>query len=712
MTRFESFSVSFSGNTFIILLLIILFILFSFFIYRYTLPAVSVPLKLFLTSIRAAIFILILLLIFELIFSLRAVHTTETKTFLFIDNSNSIAAKDSNKRLEQINFFLDDLNTYSNFKVKPFLFANQIDSMEESDPGKIKLSGEQTNFFNVIEFIKKREAQINSAIIFSDGIITDGIDPSYLAEKLQLPLFTVGIGDSLENRDVEILNLFFNQFIYAERQTTIEATIKNIGFGNKTTRVSFYEEDNLVSSNEITLNEYGINKVLFDYIPASGGEKKLSIIISPLNGEAATANNRSVFFINVLETKLKICLIAGSPSADLSAISKALSADKNIDIKKLIQISPGKFWNNVKIDILDSADVFFMIDFPFQNTPQNLIDKISSSVEQQNKPFFFLLSSGVSASRLKDFEKSLPFIFSKMNNEFLSVQPELLRDAFLAYFSGANTKTEIWNGLPPLTQFAAELSAKAESNVLVGAKVKNILINNPLIVSRSLGKQRAFSILGGDLWRWQLQTAEKYPEFFNNFINDIVKWLNTASYKEQFKITTEKKTYSINEEIKFTAELYDQTFTPIETADISMQVSLNEKKYELVFSPLGNGIYFSSFTPGEAGDYKFEGAAKINGIKIKSGAGRFSVGNIQIEKIDTRMRAAFLNQLAKGTNGEYYSIENYNGLKKKLLELNNASTKENTVKKEIQAWTNEWVLFLIILLFTLEWFIRKKSGMI
>ena len=711
MNWLNSFSILTSGSILLILLLVIILTAFSFFIYKYTIPKISFRLRTLLIIIRSLIFGLILFLIFEPVLSFIKKEKVESGTYVYIDNSNSIAAKDSSNRIAKTISLIDDLNSSRGINAKFFTFGKKIDSLDPGEKGKINFGAQQTNFFNIIDHIRKNNARINSVVILSDGIITEGIDPTYQAEKLQIPIFTIGVGDSAQKKDVEIYNVLYNQFIYAGKQTQIEVAIKNYGFENKSARVSFFEEKTLIESKDVILSGTGLDKISFNYKPATGGEKKLRVVVSPLEGEASAANNSRTFYLDVLDTKLKVCLIAGTPSADVSAISKSISIDKNIQLKKLIQISQNRFWNDIKPTVIDSSDLLFIVDFPTSNSSQALIDKISSAVSQ-NKPFFFLLSSNVDLTKLKGFEKPLPFSFSKSVNEFLQVQPDLNTKSFSSYFSTGNDQKNIWDNLPPVSQFATELSSKPGSNVLVKSKVKNIPIGNPLIISRSLGKQRVFSILAGDIWKWQLQTAERDPEFFDNFVNDIVKWLSASSQQKQFRVTTDKKIYSPSEEVEFTAEMYDQTFAPVDTANITLKISSGLKTFDLTFSPNGNGLYTSTFVPAEAGDYSFEGTVQFNGLKLKSETGRFSVGEIQIEKLDTRMRTDFLKSLSNSSGGYYYTLENHSGLKDKLTKLNQNSSKEKIIKNEYQLWSNEWTLILIILLFAAEWFIRKRAGMI
>jgi hypothetical protein len=239
-----------------------------------------------------------------------------------------------------------------------------------------------------------------------------------------------------------------------------------------------------------------------------------------------------------------------------------------------------------------------------------------------------------------------------------------------------------------------------------------MILTNPQIVTRNLGMQRSFSILAGDIWNWELQTADKYPEFYYNFINDIVKWLSISQKNKQFNITTDKKTYFQNEQVEFTAELYDQTFNPIDTANITLQVSENGHKTNMNFSPQGNGIYTFNYAPSVTGDFSYEAKTGINSSIIKSNFGRFSIEEIQAEKLDTQMNPGFLKSLAKATNGEYYSIDNYSNLKEKLIKINNSPVKENITKSEFRIWGNKFMLVILVFLLAIEWILRKRAGMI
>lgn len=61
----------------------------------------------------------------------------------------------------------------------------------------------------------------------------------------------------------------------------------------------------------------------------------------------------------MLNDKVKVLLVAGSPSADLSFIKTSLLSDKNLSVNSITQISADKFLeDHNKSKLIDSVDVF------------------------------------------------------------------------------------------------------------------------------------------------------------------------------------------------------------------------------------------------------------------------------------------------------------------------------------------------------------------
>ena len=710
MLGLDNIRLSLSGNLWVYLLLALLLVAFSVFIYRYTLPRVSQGLKLTLTIIRALIFVLILLLIFEPLLSISKRSFEKKSTFLLVDNSKSISAKDSIKRSEAIQNLISELNSEEVLNLKVFSFGKNIDSLSSENP-KLSFDEQFTNYSSLIDLFKKNEASLNSVVLVSDGIITEGADPTYQFEKMQFPLFTVGIGDSTTKHDIEIFNIKHNQFIYAGSQTKIQAIIRQNGFDGKQTKASLFEEGKLIDSKDILLSGSGLNQVEFLYTPTAGGEKKLSVSLTPIAGEFSQLNNSKTFFITVLDTKVKIALVSGSPSADVSALAKALESDKNIQVNKFIQISRDKLWDNKKSNSLDSSSVLFLIDFPSANTPQQLMNQVLAKIEK-GTPLFISVSSSSDFGKLKLFEKHLPFFIRNISQDAFQVQPEIQKSEFVSSFSQMGNSIAVWNNLPPVYQSSAEILPKPESKVIVKSKVRDAILNSPLIIARSIGNQRSFCINASNYWRWSLQTSENNPDFFRNFINEIVKWLSLSGNKKQFTITTNKKVYSPGEQVDFTAELYDNAFNPIDTAQIALSISQAGNKSELIMTAQGNGIFTASYTPGSQGDFATVATTKFNSSSVAPALSRFSVSSSSLELLDTKMRVDYLKLLANSTNGKYFSIEEQSNFLKNLIDAAKRRDEGILTKSEFELWNYSWMLGAVIFLFGFEWFLRKRFGMI
>ena len=712
MFDYEKISLTFSFNYLFLLLALVLLVLYSVYTYRYTVPIVNPSKKNILTTLRALGLLFIIFIVFEPKLSLSKKTIIKPKNLIYIDNSKSIRINDGTKREEHIKDFIKDISAGKlDGTSSIFTFGNKVREVRTDSLDKLNFSEGSTNFSNIFPGIKKDEQNISAITIISDGVITDGTNPVFTAEKMGIPVFTIGIGDSTRRNDVEIKNVVYNEYIYAGTPTSIVISVANKGFAGKSVTLSLFENDKPVEQKNIILNEDGIQNEEYIYTPKDGGEKKLSAFVSSLAGEFTTANNKKVFYINVLSNKIKVVILSGTPSSDMTILKTVLQSDENLSVNSLTYLAPGKtVEKNNPEKVTDSADIFFMIGFPSREVPDDLIKRVLT----KNKPFFFVFTDAVDLNKLKYFQSELAFTMNRTGQGFTEVQPNVSLNQTKNPLLQNNSPDNInaWNNLPPALQINSEYIAKPEAEVIARIKANNIPLNSPLILTKRIGGKRSITVLAKDIWRWKLQTAEKDLDLFDRFISNSVKWLHSSDEEKQVKIKTSKKIYALGEEIEFSGEVYDELFNPVSDAEVTVNISAGDQKNEIKLTPLGSGLYEGKFQGNSPGDYSFSGSAIEGQKKLGSDAGKFNIGEIDIEMMDPRMNYEFLSSLAGQTGGKFFTYNNYSQIFEILNRLNKESAKEKINVSEVNLWSDEWLLGLTILIFSIEWFIRKRSGML
>jgi hypothetical protein len=92
--------------------------------------------------------------------------------------------------------------------------------------------------------------------------------------------------------------------------------------------------------------------------------------------------------------------------------------------------------------------------------------------------------------------------------------------------------------------------------------------------------------------------------------------------------------------------------------------------------------------------------------------GAFRIKNNQIEEQFMNANYDKLSKIAEKTGGKLYFKNDFSKLKKALLNDKSFLTtqKERIITQQLIDW--KWILSLIVLLFTIEWFFRKSLGKI
>ena len=76
------------------------------------------------------------------------------------------------------------------------------------------------------------------------------------------------------------------------------------------------------------------------------------------------------------------------------------------------------------------------------------------------------------------------------------------------------------------------------------------------------------------------------------------------------------------------------------------------------------------------------------------------------------MNVQLLRQLAARTGGEFYTPSDFPDIFGKLKNLPSFVPRDIHQTREVELWNWKYMLALVVLLFAVEWFVRKRSGML
>ena len=170
-----------------------------------------------------------------------------------------------------------------------------------------------------------------------------------------------------------------------------------------------------------------------------------------------------------------------------------------------------------------------------------------------------------------------------------------------------------------------------------------------------------------------------------------------------------KTIYPENESIIMGAELYNDNFEPVNDPDVLINIeSSKQKKYPFTFNKTGQ---FYQLNAGlfPAGDYSFTASTQLGDKKFQK-KGSFVIASINIESSKLIANKVLLEQLALKNNGKYTDIKTINQITQEVLSNKDITAVSYAEKKLTELIQLKWIFFALVLLFTIEWFVRKFYG--
>lgn len=721
----NSYSLAISGSWILFVALALLIIGVSFYSYRTTNPPISGAKRFTLLSLRIIGMLLLLFAIFQPIVTNSFDEVIKPKIAFLLDDSESISIKDASIDRKQVySKIIKEIQDRGNEEDVYFRFSDNFNDMTFDSLSTLKSKGKRTDISKALRELEYRQdtSNIQAVVLLTDGAYNAGDNPLYAAQSFGKPVFSVGIGDTNSPKDLKISDLITNEISYLNTPTPIFISLDANGIYDREVNVKVTANGKLVGEEKVKLNKnQNRYKLKFSFTPDKPGNYKLNASVDSFDEEITKLNNSKSDIVKVLENKKSVALFGGRPSYDVSFLVKELTKNKNQELHKYVQKTPSSFYDEFKQKDLQDAEIIIMVGFPNASTDSKYLELIKKELDR-GKPLLFIASKDIDYRKLAKLGEHIPFsVLSEGRNELdviPSVNPKEVGNSILRV-SGDNSDIEKWNSLPPISKTETFIKPNPEANVLMNYSFGNNSMNEPLILSRTLGNKRGIFILGYGLQKWKLQgyaeelsKGKEVTDLYAQFFENSVRWLSIDNNFDSFVLRTNKRIYTEGEVVEFIAQLYDDSYLPVSDGKITVSVSNGSSaKKEILLSEIGNGQYYYKLDNTSKGDYIYEGKATVGNNILGKRSGRFIVGEFNPEYAELTMNKKLLENISSSTDGKFYA-NTINKLFDEIKAKENFKERFISKRQDYALWNLPLFLIISLMCFATEWVIRKLSGLI
>ncbi len=675
-----------------------LFISFTFYKNDLNLNEMPVAVQKICQILRAITLILIFLLILSPLFKWFITEIKKPLIVVAIDQSQSISlSKDHLYQKQKINEFIKHLkekneNTYN---IQFLGFGSEIKPIDS-----LLFNHTHTNLSELLQYISNHYEFENlcALLLLTDGNFNTGQHPLYLNQKLNFPVYTIPLGDTTTKKDIYIEKLIYNTQQYLGNNIRIQVNLKANNYSGAKTTVRLLKNNVLLESKPVFINSNKYyQSISFNLYEERPGIYKYTIVVDSLPQEYTTTNNQKTAIINVSSDKQYIAIISSFPHPDIGAFASALQSNPAFEISLL---TPEK-----ALDSLNKYHALVLYQLPNQ---QNNASQLIKSLSDKQIPTLFILGSQSNLNQLNQWFYH-PVVIQPKSGQFEDAYINLNVPENL--FNLTNEIKETFELFPPLVVPFGNYNLPANAEIIAYQRIKQIQTNRPLIAFCEWQNNAKCGIVFGEgFYRWRMYEYlhKQQHTYVNIFLNKLIQYLLAKQKKERF-IVHSQVVYNENDPIRIEAELYNKIYEPISEANISFTlVASNNHRYQFSFDK--NYPFYELIINGiPADEYKWKAQAEINNEKF-SKEGLFVVQQVNLEQQDYVTNIPLLQQLAIRTKGKYVPLDSLNKLPSFLENNPNIVSTSLSTENFASLIDFKWILLLIVLFISTEWFLRRYFG--
>ena len=615
-----------------------------------------------------------------------------------------------------------------------------------ASPAEVRGVGERTDLYTALQQVdaELRGVPLVGIVLLSDGAANAGGPPRDVAVELGLrkrPVYCIGLGDPLPPRDVEVLSVRAPRRVRSNASVEVLANVRRSGFDGPFT-VILRRGEEVLQSLEGVVPEPGrqIQRVRLAFRPDRKGTFTYTVEVPPQEQEIIRDNNRRDVLVHVIDDRLPVLYLEGSPRTEYRFLRRAMLRDKDFRIASILRLDgPRKFVTQgaEPEDGLEDgypkslehlgrfqAVIFGDLDADFL-TPAQL-----AMTEQfvRRRGGGFLMLGGVNSFNLGKYQGTpiadmLPVVLPPASAAYRQVEfPVALtrlgeEHSILRQSPNLVLNRDVWSKAPTLIGYNPIERAKPAAQVLA-VEPKS---GTPILAVQDYGAGKVAAFATGGSWHWRMAVPLE-NELHEKFWKQLVRWLAVGA-KAKLAVEPDKDLYSLGEPVQLRATVLDRSFQPVNDAEVEVQVTDPfgrkltdaagaERPMRLAWTLSEPGVYEAQYAPPDAGDYVVAATGRLAGEADLAAGATFTVGETLDEYSDAAQRADLLRAVAAASGGRYFTAAQAGELPALIERRVGERKRQETIYDQHDVWDTPLWFVLMVAALTAEWIIRRRVGLV
>ena len=631
-----------------------------------------------------SLFLLLLLLINPIIKTTTYQNTKPTLSVL-VDHSKSIEFFNEAVSVKDIVNQLKTNNSLNDkFALENFGFG---DNLQVTD--SVFFNANETNIYKAINGLDNLNKRKNAPIILiTDGNQTIGNDYEFISSNKKI--YPIVVGDTTIYKDLKITQVNVNKYSYIKNKFPVEVILNYQGKESITTKFSIFNGAKIVFTKNITFSKEVNSKIITTNLTSTKeGLNYYTASLQKIENEKNTQNNNKNFSVEVIDEQTKVLIVTAVLHPDIGAIKKAIESNKQRTVDVFLIDKFKKQINDYQLVVLCG--------------PNNKFNDLLNQIKQNNSNFILVTGTNTDWNFLNKQQLG----FSKKHINQIENYGANYNSSFLTFLQ----KDIGFDQFAPLEDKFGEVIFSKDHQNLLTQKINGIQTEQPLLSLLDVNNQKISILFGEGIWKWRASSFLNTNSFqeFDQFIGNLVQFTASNKKRSRLEVNTDNL-YPANSNINISAFYTDKNYKFDARASIEITIT-NTATKEVKKLPLSliNNSYQVSVDNLISGDYIF--SVEVLGQNIKK-YGKFKISDYQIEEQFTSANKNKLQKLASKTGGKLYYKNQIESLIQHLIEDKTYFTTQKSIEKEQNLIDWKWILFLVVVLFTAEWFIRKYFGKI